>query len=173
MEDAFGHQQRWARRCFQTLLYQWQWPDLGFLRHPGEEPKTPTYFFICYQIWYQQGNYLGRRSDSCRRRWTQEIQTYSFIPSQESKSTLLAGLKALLSYNTQSSLIKQRSYKGSMGQSIKRNKINKQKIQVKIGWREFRFKLRITGRVEDSATSNPLTLLRMESQPAPLAFFTA
>lgn len=115
MEDAFGHQQRWARRCFQTLLYQWQWPDLGFLRHPGEEPKTPTsfflyfrgqmgqaayYFFLCYQIWYQQGNYLGRRSDSCRRRWTQEIQTYSFIPSQESKSTLLAGLKALLSYNS-------------------------------------------------------------------------
>lgn len=58
--------------------------------NPGEEPKTPTYFFlylrgqmgqaayyffICYQIWYQQGNYLGRRSDSCRRRWTQEIQT--------------------------------------------------------------------------------------------------
>lgn len=75
MEDAFGHQQRWARRCFQTLLYQWQWPDLGFLRHPGEEPKTPTYFFlylrgqaayyffICYQIWYQQVNYLLLRNN--------------------------------------------------------------------------------------------------------------
>lgn len=30
--------------------------------------QAAYYFFICYQIWYQQGNYLGRRSDSCRRR---------------------------------------------------------------------------------------------------------
>ena len=30
--------------------------------------QAAYYFFICYLIWYQQGNYLGRRSDSCRRR---------------------------------------------------------------------------------------------------------